>query len=327
MQAIVYHRYGSPDVLHLVQAEKPAAGEGEVLLRIHAAAVNPLDWHFLRGEPYVVRLFIGLRRPRDQRMGVDVAGVVEAVGSGVTRFKPGDAVFGACRGALAGYATAAAGKLAHKPERVTFEQAAAVPVAALTALQALRDKGGLAAGQRVLVNGAAGGVGSFAVQIARAFGARVAGVCSTRNLEMVLGLGAERAIDYTREDFTRSAEPWDLVLDLVGNHSLAECRRVLVPRGTLVVAGGRPGNWAGPFVGGLQMAVARPFVSQKMTGLFARMNQQDLETLQGLLEEGKVTPAIDRSYPLAQAAEAIRYLELGHARGKVVVTVTDEDRR
>ena len=238
MKAAVYRRYGSPDVVRIEDVGKPVPKDNEVLIEVRAASVNPLDWHTMRGTPYFIRMMTGLRRPKIARLGVDVAGQVEAVGSNVTRFKPGDPVFGACSGAFAEYVCTRESALAAKPDNVTFEQAAAVPVAALTALQSLRDKGKIQPGQKVLINGAAGGVGTFAVQIARSFGADVTGVCSTRNVDMVRSIGADRAVDYTQEDFTRSGQRYDLILDLVGNHSLLACRRALNPKGTYVAAGG-----------------------------------------------------------------------------------------
>src|ERR1700733_273068 len=243
MKAIVYHRYGSPDVLQWEEIEKPAPGDNEVLIRVRAASVNPLDWHFMRGMPYVVRIPAGLRKPKVTGLGVDVAGQVEAVGRNVTQLKPGDEVFGSCRRAFAEYVCASDSSLVMKPDNVTFEQAASVPVAAFTALQGLRDKGHIQPKQKVLINGAAGGVGSFAVQIAKSFGADVTGVCSTRNVGMVRSIGADQVIDYTQEDFTKSGQRYDLLFDAVGNHSLFACRRVLTPKGVLIMAGGEGGRW------------------------------------------------------------------------------------
>jgi NADPH:quinone reductase-like Zn-dependent oxidoreductase len=323
MRAITYAEYGPPDVLRLADVAQPVPGDGQVLIRIRAAAVNPLDWHFMRGTPYLVRLAAGMRRPKDSRLGVDAAGRVEAVGRSVTRFRPGDDVFGTCRGAFAEYGCAVEGALAPKPAKVTFEQAAAVPVAAITALQGLRDRGRLQPGQRVLVNGAAGGVGTFAVQIAKALGAHVTGVCSTGKVDMVLSIGADRVVDYTREDFTGSGQRYELILDCVGNHSLSECRRALTVAGTLVMVGGPDeGRWLGPLAGTLAAVVLSPFVSQRLRFVLARLRgNDDLRFIQGLLETGKVTPVIDRSYPLARVPEAIHYLEQGHAAGKVVITM------
>jgi NADPH:quinone reductase-like Zn-dependent oxidoreductase len=322
MKAIVYHRYGSPDVLQWEEIEKPTPGDNEVLLRVRAASVNPLDWHFMRGIPYLVRIPAGLRKPKVTGLGVDVAGQVEAVGRNVTQLKPGDEVFGSCRRAFAEYVCAAESSLVVKPDNVTFEQAASVPVAAFTALQGLRDKGHIQPRQRVLVNGAAGGVGSFAVQIAKSFGADVTGVCSTRNVGMVRSIGADQVIDYTQEDFTKSRQRYDLLFDAVGNHSLFACRRVLNPKGVLIMAGGEGGRWMIRALGrAITALVLSRFVSQKLTGLLARTRKEDLTVMHQLMEAGKVTPVIDRRYRLSEVPEAIRYLEQGHARGKVVITL------
>jgi NADPH:quinone reductase-like Zn-dependent oxidoreductase len=321
MEAIVYHNYGSPDVLKCEEIEKPTAGDDEVLIRVRAASVNPVDRVF-RGKPYLVRIMIGLRKPKNTRLGVDVAGEVEAVGRNVTEFKPGDEVFGAGRGVFAEYACASESKLAVKPNNVTFEQAAAVPVAALTALQGLRDKGKIRAGQKVLINGAAGGVGTFAVQIARSFGADVTGVCSTRNVEMVRSIGANQVIDYTQEDFTKSGQRFDLILDCVVNHSLSACRRVLYPKGRYVIVGAPNSRWMISLLARpLKALVLSRFVSQKFVMLIARLNREDLTVMRELMEAGKVTPIIDRRYSLSETPEAMRYLEERHARGKVVITL------
>ena len=249
MRAIVYHRYGSPDVLQCTDVPNPTPADDEVLLKIRAASINPYDWHFLRGTPYLLRLMAGFPKPKDPRLGADVAGTVEAVGKNVTRLKLGDEVFGVCRGAFAEYACASESKLVDKPENITFEQAASVPIAALTALQALRDKGQLQPGQKVLINGASGGVGTFAVQIANSFGAHVTAVCSTKNLDRVRSIGADKVVDYTKEDFTKIGDTYDLILDCIGNHSLFACKRVLNPKGILVTAGGDAGRWMiGPLV-------------------------------------------------------------------------------
>ncbi|HEX3527829.1 MAG TPA: NAD(P)-dependent alcohol dehydrogenase [Thermoanaerobaculia bacterium] len=320
MKAIVYHDYGSSDVLRCEEIEKPVAGDDEVLIKVHAASVNPLDWHLMRGTPYLGRLWFGLLKPKDTRLGRDVAGQVEAVGRNVTRLKPGDEVFGACSGALAEYACASESALAVKPENLTFAQAASVPVAAFTALQGLRDKGRIRPGQKVLINGAAGGVGTFAVQIAKSFGADVTGVCSTRNVGMVLSIGADQVIDYTREDFTCNGQRYDLILDCIGNHSLSACRRVLNSQGIYIVIGGPDGRWIGPLALLIKALVLSRFVSQSLVMLMARRSQEDLTVLRELMEGRKVTPVIDRRYGLSEVAEAIRYLEEGHARGKVVVT-------
>jgi NADPH:quinone reductase-like Zn-dependent oxidoreductase len=322
MKAIVYHRYGSPDVLQWEEIEKPTPGDNEVLIRVRAASVNPLDWHFMRGMPYVVRIPAGLLKPKVTGLGVDVAGQVEAVGRNVTQLKPGDEVFGSCRRAFAEYVCASESSLVMKPDNVTFEQAASVPVAAFTALQGLRDKGHIQPRQKVLINGAAGGVGSFAVQIAKSFGADVTGVCSTRNMVMVRSIGADQVIDYTQEDFTKSGQRYDLLFDAVGNHSLFACRRILNPGGVLIMAGGEGGRW---MVRALGRAIIAPvlsrFMSQTLTGLLARTRKEDLTVMHQLMEAGKVTPVIDRRYSLSEVPEAIRYLEQGHARGKVVITL------
>ncbi len=322
MKAIVYHRYGSPDVLQWEEIEKPTPGDNEVLLRVRAASVNPLDWHFMRGMPYVVRIPAGLRKPKVTGLGVDVAGQVEAVGRNVTQLKPGDEVFGSCRRAFAEYVCASESSLVVKPDNVTFEQAASVPVAAFTALQGLRDKGHIQPRQKVLINGAAGGVGSFAVQIAKSFGADVTGVCSTRNVDMVRSIGADQVIDYTQEDFTKSGQRYDLLFDAVGNHSLFACRRALNPKGVLIMAGGEAGRWMVRALGrAITALVLSRFVSQNLTGLLARTRKEDLIVMHQLMEAGKVTPVIDRRYSLSEVPEAIRYLEQGHARGKVVITL------
>ena len=327
MKAVRYHRYGGPDVLELQEVDTPAAGDGEVLVRIRAASVNPLDWHFMRGAPYLVRAMAGLSRPKPSasRLGADMAGTVEAVGQNVTGFQPGDEVFGGLeeRGTLAEYISVRADAVVlQKPAGLTFEQAAAVPVAAFTALQALRDKGRVQSGQKVLINGASGGVGTFAVQIAKALGAEVTGVCSTANVGMVASIGADHVVDYTREDFTRAERRYDLLIDIAGNRSLAETRRVLAPKGALVLVGGpNKGRWIGPFGRTIRMLLQSPAVSQRMVSFLAHQNRDDLAVLRELLDAGKVTPVIDRAYRLNQVAEAVRYLETGHARGKVVITV------
>ncbi len=322
MKAIVYPRYGSPDVLKLQDIEKPSPPDDEVLVRVSASSVNPYDWHFMRGEPYLLRLMSGLRQPKIPRLGADVAGTIEAVGQQVREFSPGDRVFGTAKGAFAEYVCAKVPSLAKLPASVSFEDAASAPIAALTALQALRDKGQIRAGQKVLINGAAGGVGTFAVQIAKSFGAEVTGVCSTRNLDMVHSIGADHVIDYTREDFTKAAERYDVILDLIGNHSLISCRKVLRPRGIYVSAGGTTDRWMiGPLVGMLVQALLSLFGGRKLTGLFARMNSADLKIIADLMAERKVKPVIDRRYTLAEVPEAIRYIEEGHARGKVVISV------
>jgi NADPH:quinone reductase-like Zn-dependent oxidoreductase len=323
MKAIRYHRYGAPDVLGLQEVDPPAIGDDDLLVRVRAAAVNPLDWHFMRGTPYLVRLGAGLSRPKATGLGVDLAGQVDAVGRNVTEFQPGDEVFGGHTGAFAEYVSVRQdGTLIKKPTNLTFEQAASVPIAAVTALQALRDKGRIQSGQTVLVNGAAGGVGTFAVQIAKAYGAEVTGVCSTRNVAMVRSIGADQVVDYTRDDFTRTGQRYDLVVDIAGGRALSDIRRVLAPKGTLVGVGGPAnGNWIGPMAGLARMLVVALLVSQRLVPMLAHVTRADLAVLAELLESGKVIPVIDRTYPLAEVPEAIRYLEAGHARGKVVITV------
>ena len=317
MKAIVYTTYGSPDVLHYVDIEKPSVGDDQVLIKIRAASVNALDWHYLRGTPYVARVVFGLRKPKLTQPGADVAGEVEAVGRNVTQFKPGDKVFGAGRRSFAEYVSASESKLVLKPDNVTFEQAAAVPVAALTALQGLRDSGKIQSGQKVLVDGAGGGVGTFAVQIAKSYGTEVTATCSTKNVDMVRSIGADHVIDYTQEDVTRTGRQYDLIFAANGFHSLTGYRRALNPGGSFVMAGG-----AMPLL--FRLTVLGPLLSmtgKKMLGVMANINQQDLVYLKGLLEAGKVKPVIDRRYPLRDAADAIRYIEEGHARGKVVITL------
>jgi NADPH:quinone reductase-like Zn-dependent oxidoreductase len=322
MKAIVYHNYSSPDVLKCEEIEKPTAGDDEVLIRVCAAAINPVDLLF-RGTSYMVRIMTGLRKPKETRIGHDVTGQVEAVGRNVTQFKPGDAVFGTCKGAFAEYVCASESALVLKPDNVTFEQAASVPIAALTALQGLRfgglgDKGQTRPKPNVLINGASGGVGTFAVQIAKSFGADVSGVCSTRNVEMVRSIGADQVIDYTRENFTKNRQHYDLILDCVGNHSLSAHRRVLNRDGVCVVAGAK-GLW--DFLTRALIApVLSRFVSQKFVTFIAKLNKEDLAVMRQLMEAGKVTPIIDRRYKLSEVPEAMRYLEERHARGKVVIT-------
>ena len=321
MRAIVYHRYGPPGVLRCEDIEKPDPGDDEVLIKVRAASVNPRDWHCMRGSPYIARLQFGLRKPKAPWLGVDVAGEVEAAGGKVTGLKPGDEVFGVCHGAFAEYACAAESALVLKPDNVTFEQAASVPVAAFTALQALRDKGRLQPGQTVLINGAAGGVGTFAVQIAKSFGADVTGVCGTRNVERVRSIGADWILDYTREDFTEGGQRYDLILDCVGNHSLSACRRLLNPQGIYIIVGAPDGRWISPLPRVLQALVMSRLGSQSLVMLIAKRSQEDLIILRDLMAAGKVIPVIDRGYKLEEVPEAIRYLEAGHARGKVIITV------
>jgi len=326
MQAIVHHEYGAPDVLRLEAVDKLLPNDNQILVRVRAAAANPLDWHVVRGTPYVMRIDGGARRPHDPRLGTDMAGVVEAVGSKITKFKPGDAVFGLAIGSFGEYAIAHEHRLALKPPAVSFEQAAAIPVAAGTALQSLREKGKVGPGSKVLINGASGGVGTFAVQIAKSFGAEVTGVCSTRNVELVRSLGADHVIDYKLEDFTQGAERYDVIIDNVGIHDLSDLRRPLTPTGILVlVGGGGPdaGNWIGPLARPLKALVMSPFIDQDVSMLLADIRREDLELLAGLVESGTVTPVIDRTYGLAEVPEAIRFLETGRARGKVIIAVGD----
>lgn len=322
MKAIVYRCYGSPDVLTYEDIEKPTPGDDEVLVKVHAASVNPLDWHYMRGSPYLIRLGSGVGAPKDIRLGVDFAGTVEAVGKDVERFKPGDEVFGGANGAFAEYVTVRDSRaLTMKPANMTFEQAASVPIAAITALQALRDKGKIKTGHRVLINGASGGVGTFAVQIAKSFGAEVTGVCSTRNVEMVRSIGADHVFDYTKEDYTDSGKQYDLIIDNVGNHSLLANRRVLSPEGVLVMVGGKSGNWIAPLMGPIKALLLSPFVGQEFVLILAQLRQEDLAILADLMQAGTMTPVIDRSYVLSEVSAAIGYSEEGHARGKIVVNL------
>jgi NADPH:quinone reductase-like Zn-dependent oxidoreductase len=324
MKAIVYHNSGSAEVLKLEEIEKPAPEDDEVLIKVRAASVNPLDYHLFR-HAFLRRVISAVTKEKIARPGRDVAGVIsegaEAVGRNVTHFKPGDEVFGACNGAFAEYACARESALASKPTNVSFEQAASVPVSGLTALQGLRDKGQIQPGQKVLINGAAGGVGTFAVQIAKAFGAKVTGVCSSRNVEMVRSIGADTVIDYTREDFTSNGQHYDVIFDLVANHSFSEHRRALTPKGIYIGAGvlGLHGSMIGILTSRITELVLSPFVSQKFVSFIAKLNQKDLTAIGALMAEGKVTPVIDRRYSLSEVAEAVRYLEEGHARGKVII--------
>jgi len=323
MKAIVQDRYGSADVLQFKDIDKPVPGADDVLIRVHAAGLDPSVWHIMTGEPYLVRLMgFGLRAPKVKVSGSDVAGRVEAVGTNVTEFQPGDEVFGTAAGSFAEYARARAGKLAPKPANLTFEQAAAVPISAITALQALRDKGRVKPGQQVLVIGAGGGVGTYAVQLAKAFGAEVTGVCSTSKVDLVRSIGADHVIDYTRDDIVDGAHRYDLILDTAGNRSLSHVRRALAPKGTLVLVGGEGGGrWTGGVEHLLGALMLSPFIGQKLRGLYSRERREDLEALKALIEDGKVTPVIDRTYQLSEAPAAIREWAKGHARGKVVITV------
>jgi len=325
MKAIVYCDYGSPDVLKLEDIEKPTPADNEVLVRVRAAAVNPYDWHYIRGTPYLMRIETGLRKPKITRLGVDYAGTVEAVGKRVTQFKPGDDVFGGRTGAFAEYVTVREDRaVVRKPANLTFEQVATVGIAAITALQALRDKAKIQPGQKVLINGVSGGVGTFAVQIAKSMGADVTGVCSTRNVEMVRSIGADQVIDYKKEDYADSGQRFDVILDNVGNRSLSDNRRVLNPDGKYVLIGGGGPNdhrWIGPLAKVANAYLMSQFVSQDMGMFLASLNKEDLTVLGDLMQAGKVTPVIDRRYTLSEVPAAIRYLEEGHARGKVIITL------
>jgi len=323
MKAAVRYCYGSPDVVRYRDIPKPSPTDDEVLVRVQAASVNPYDWHEMEGTPYIARLFAGFGKPRDPRLGVDFSGIVETVGKNVTRFKPGDEVFGGKHGALAQYVAVREDRaIALKPGNTTFEQAGAVAIAGITALQALRDKGHLRAGQKVLINGASGGVGTFAVQIAKAFGADVTGVCSTRNVELMRALGADHVIDYTREDFTQGTQRYDLIVDNVSTHSLLAYKRVLNPNGIYVMVGSaNTGNWFAWLMPPIEGWLLAPFVSQKFAMVLAEIRKEDLAALGALMQSGRMTSVIDRSYKLQDAAEALRYLEKGHARGKVVLTM------
>lgn len=325
MKAVVQDRYGSADVLEFKDVDTPVPAGHEVLVRVHAASVNAYDWHFMRGDPMLGRGVMGLRRPKAPVRGRDFAGRVEAVGAGVTGLEPGDEVFGEADGAFAEYVCARDTEVGPKPANLTFEQAAAIPLAGNTALIGIRDVARVQRGWTVLVNGASGGVGTFAVQIAKAYGAEVTAVCSTRNADLVHSLGADRIIDYTREDFTRGDRRYDVVLDLVGNHSLAEFRRVLTPTGALVLSGGgvyEGGSLVGPMALFLQRRLVAPFARhQRLLEIAARQSRENLAALRELAESGKIAPVVERTYPLSEAAEAIRYLEVEHARAKVVITM------
>ena len=325
MKAITYCDYGLAN-LKLEEVEKPTPNDDQILVKVRAASVNPYDWHFIEGTPKIMRLLgVGLRKPKDTRLGVDFAGTVEAVGKNVTQFKPNDDVFGGRSGAFAEYVCRrAVGAVALKPASITFEQAAAVNIAGITALQGIRDKGKVQLGQKVLINGASGGVGTFAVQIAKSFGADVTGVCSTRNVDLVRSLGADHVVDYTKEDFAKGTERYDVILDNVPNHSLSECRHVLNPKGKYVMIGGGGPNdsrWIGPFGRVIKTMVLSPFVSQQMGMMMADTSQKDLTILADMMQSGKLKAVIDRTYKLSEVPAAIAYLEEGHARGKVVITL------
>jgi NADPH:quinone reductase-like Zn-dependent oxidoreductase len=324
MKAVLHCEYGGPDVLEVEDVEKPVPNDNQLLVRVRAASVNPLDLTIRGALP--LRPFFGMRKPKDTRLGVDYAGTVEAVGKNVTQFKPGDDVFGGKNGALAEYVCVLVDRsVVLKPANMTFEQAASVPVAAITALQGLRDKGKIQSGQKVLVNGASGGVGTFAVQIAKSFGAEVTGVCSTRNVDLVRSIGADHVIDYTKDDFTNGTERYDLIFDLIGNHSFSERRRILNPNGICVMAGIGGAGWHDGFAtrlfGELNAYVRSRFVSQKFVAYIAAFNKADMTILADLLQSGKITPVIDRTYKLSETPDALRYLEQGHARGKIVIAV------
>ena len=319
MKAIIYTKYGLPDVLQVKEIEKPIPKDNEILIQVRAASVNPHDWHSMRGKPYILRAETGLRKPKYTRLGLDLAGQVEAVGRKVMQFQPGDEVYGASRGTLADYVCTQGKALALKPANLTFEQAAAVPVAAFTALQGLRNKGQIQTGQKVLINGAAGGVGTFAVQIAKSWGAEVTAVCSTKNVERVRALGADQVIDYTQENFTQRRQRYDLFFDAVGNHSLSACRRVISPTGTYVTIAGSPAYL-------LKLVILSRFVSQNLIFFISTANNEDLVLFKELIEAHKVKPVIDRCYPLSEVPEALRYVGAGHARGKVVITFEHDHR-
>ena len=325
IKAIVYSDYGIAN-LKLADIEKPTPADDQILVKVHAASINPYDWHFIEGTPYIMRAMgVGLRKPKNIRLGTDFSGTVESVGKSVTQYKPGDEVFGGSAGAFGQYlCRRATGSVAPKPAGITFEQAAAINIAGITALQAVRDQGKVQPGQKVLINGASGGVGTFAVQIAKSYGADVTGVCSGRNVELVQSLGADHVIDYTKEDFTKGAERYDVVIDNVANHSLSECRKVLTPDGTYVMIGGGGASEQG-FLGAmgnvLKAGLYSRFVKQKMGFMMAQPSTSDLTLLAGMVESGKLKTVIDRTYKLDQVPEAVRYVEEGHARGKVIITV------
>ena len=322
MQAVLQYQYGSAEVMQLRNVDKPELGAGQVLVRVRAAGVNPADWAVMSGLPYIARPVYGLRKPKNAVRGTDVAGVVEAVGNNVTRFHVGDDVFGASKGSYAEYAAASEDELALKPANLTFEEAAAVPMAGLVALQAIRDHGMVEAGHKVLINGASGGIGTFAVQIAKAFGAEVTAVVSTRNVDVVGSIGADHVIDYTREDFTRSGQKYDFILDNVSNHSLSDLRRALAPTGTLIPNGGNFANrWFSSAGRLMRGAVLFRFGSQKLGNFLVKTNHEDLVALKDLIEAGKVTPVMDRTYPLSKTSQALGHVGEGHAQGKTAITI------
>jgi NADPH:quinone reductase-like Zn-dependent oxidoreductase len=322
VKAVTYQCYGPPEVLEYTNIEKPVPAADEVLVKVQAASVNPLDWHYMRGSPYLMRLMSGIGAPNDPTMGVDFAGTIEAVGDQVTRYQAGDRVFGGRGGAFGEYLTIPETRgMTLIPANVSFEQAAAVPIAAITALQALRDKGQLKAGQKVLVNGASGGVGTYAVQIAKAYGAEVHGVCSTRNVELVRSIGADRVFDYKKENYTDSDQRYDLIIDNVSNHSPLANTRVLKPEGVLVTVGGGSGDWVGPLLTPVLAMITAPFVDQQLEGILAVMNHADMVVLAELMQAGKVRSVIDRRYSLEEVPAAIAYSESGRARGKIIINV------
>ncbi|MFT5692149.1 MAG: NADPH:quinone reductase-like Zn-dependent oxidoreductase [Oceanicoccus sp.] len=322
MKAITYRCYGPSEVLEYGNVEKPVPADDEVLIKIHAASINPMDWHYMRGSPYIMRLMSGIGAPSSNKIGTDFAGTIEAIGSKVTLYSIGDEVFGGGNGTFAQYITIRENRaLFLKPANVSFEQAAAVPIAAISALQALRDEGKLKKGQKVLVNGASGGVGTYAVQIAKAYGATVHGVCSARNIDMVRSIGADRVFDYKKEDYTKSGEVYDLIIDNISNHSPFENIRVLKPKGILVNVGGAKGDWIGPVIAPIRAMFVDPFVSQELPSLMATMKKEDLAVLAKLMETGKMTSIIDKRYSLKEVPAAIEYSESGRARGKIVINI------
>lgn len=328
MKAIVQYNYGSPDTLELKEIEKPVVNDDDVLIRVHASSVNAYDWHLMRGMPYIARLMgrgfgFGLFKPINKVRGRDVAGQIEAIGRNVKEFQPGDEIYGQCEkdGAFAEYVCASETALALKPTNLTFEQAAAVPLAANTALLGIRNHGQTQPGQKVLINGASGGVGTFAIQLAKSFGAEVTAVCSTKKMELVRSIGPDHVIDYTREDFTRNGQQYDLIFDGVGNRSLSDCRRALTPGGTLVLSGGSGGNWTGPIGLELRSTLLKPFVSQKLRSNSGKHGKEDLDTLRELIESGRITPIIDTTYELGETSEAVRHIEERRVLGKVVIAV------
>lgn len=322
MKAARVRCYGPPDVIEIAEVARPTPTDSQVLVKVAAASVNPLDWHFMRGSPYIMRLGRGIGRPNDTTLGVDFSGTIVAVGKNVTRFRTGDEVFGGRDGAFAEYlAIGENSGLARKPANISFQEAAAIPIAGVTAIQALRDDGHVAPGQRVLINGASGGVGTFAVQIAKSMGADVTAVCSTRNVELVRALGADRVIDYKVDDYTLGEQRYDVIVDMVGNHSPLENRRALEPSGILVIVGGTKGDWFGPLMGPIKAMLSSPFVDQKLGMMMAQMRRDDLEILGELISAGELRPVVDRSYPLSDLANAVRYSEEGHARGKIVIDI------